>query len=162
MKRRILVVDDEAIVAHDISEALTHMGCEVVGRALSGPEAIAEAEGLRPDLIMMDIVLQGPMDGVEAANIIRQRYDIPCVFLTAYSDSTVLARAKKAAPAKAAPKKAAAKKAAPKKLAKKAAKKAAPKKAAPPKAAKKKADKKADKKAKKADKKAKKAAKKKK
>ncbi len=99
MKRRILVVDDEAIVAHDISECLAHMGCEVVGTALSGPDAISKAAKLRPDLIMMDIVLQGPMDGVEAATVIRQRHDIPCVFLTAYSDGAVLARAKAAAPA---------------------------------------------------------------
>ncbi|HWB04485.1 MAG TPA: response regulator [Verrucomicrobiales bacterium] len=99
MKRRILVVDDESIVAHDISECLTHMGCEVVGHALSGPDAISKAGSLRPDLIMMDIVLQGPMDGVEAATVIRQRHDIPCVFLTAYSDGAVLARAKVAAPA---------------------------------------------------------------
>ncbi|HEX2747079.1 MAG TPA: response regulator [Verrucomicrobiales bacterium] len=99
MKRRILVVDDESIVAHDISECLTHMGCEVVGTALSGPDAIAKAAKLRPDLVMMDIVLQGPMDGVEAATVIRQKHDIPCVFLTAYSDGAVLARAKAAAPA---------------------------------------------------------------
>ncbi len=99
MKRRILVVDDEAIVANDVSECLTHMGCEVIGHALSGPDAIARAEAGRPDLIMMDITLQGPMDGVEAAIIIRERFDIPCIFLTAYSDSSVLARAKKAAPA---------------------------------------------------------------
>lgn len=98
-KRRILVVDDESIVAHDISECLIHMGCEVVGTALSGPDAIDKAGILCPDLVMMDIVLQGPMDGVEAATIIRQRHDIPCVFLTAYSDGAVLARAKVAAPA---------------------------------------------------------------
>jgi PAS domain S-box-containing protein len=75
------------------------MGCEVIGTALSGPDAITKAGTLQPDLIMMDIVLQGPMDGVEAATIIRQRHDIPCVFLTAYSDGAVLARAKAAAPA---------------------------------------------------------------
>lgn len=99
MKRRVLVVDDESIVAADISECLRHMGCEVVGHSLSGPDAIAKAGALRPDLIMMDIVLQGPMDGVEAATTIRHQFDIPCIFLTAYSDGTVLARAKAAAPA---------------------------------------------------------------
>ena len=99
MKRRVLVVDDESIVAQDIAECLRHMGCEVVGHALSGPDAIAKAGSFRPDLIMMDIVLQGPMDGVEAATTIRQQFDIPCIFLTAYSDGAVLARAKAAAPA---------------------------------------------------------------
>ncbi len=99
MNRRILVVDDEAIVAHDISECLTHLGCEIVGTALSGPDAIDKAGRFRPDLIMMDIVLQGPMDGVEAATHIREHFDIPCVFLSAYSDPAVLARAKIASPA---------------------------------------------------------------
>ena len=99
MNRRILVVDDEAIVAHDISECLTHLGCEIVGTALSGPDAIEKAGRFRPDLIMMDIVLQGPMDGVDAATHIREKFDIPCVFLSAYSDPAVLARAKVASPA---------------------------------------------------------------
>jgi PAS domain S-box-containing protein len=99
MNRRILVVDDEAIVAQDISECLSHLGCEIVGTALSGPDAIDKAGRFRPDLIMMDIVLQGPMDGVEAATHIREHFDIPCVFLSAYSDPAVLARAKIASPA---------------------------------------------------------------
>ena len=97
--RRILVVDDERIVAQDIMEVITHMGCEVAGTALSGPEAIEKAGQLRPDLILMDITLQGQMDGVEAATIIRERYDIACVFLTAYSDSSYLERAKLTQPA---------------------------------------------------------------
>lgn len=97
--RRILVVDDERIVAQDIIEVLTNMGCEVVGTALSGPEAIEKAGSLRPDLIMMDITLQGQMDGVEAATIIRERHEIACVFLTAYSDKSYLERAKQAQPA---------------------------------------------------------------
>lgn len=97
--RRILVVDDERIVAQDIIEVLTNMGCEVVGTALSGLEAIEKAGSLRPDLIMMDITLQGQMDGVEAATIIRERHEIACVFLTAYSDKSYLERAKQAQPA---------------------------------------------------------------
>ncbi len=99
MNRRILVVDDESIVAHDISECLAHLGCEIVGTALSGPDAIEKAGRFRPDLIMMDIVLQGSMDGVEAAIHIREHFDIPCVFLSAYSDPAVLSRAKGASPA---------------------------------------------------------------
>lgn len=99
MNRRILVVDDEAIVAYDISECLTHLGCEIVGTALSGSDAIEKAGRCRPDLILMDIVLQGPMDGVEAAIHIREHFDIPCVFLSAYSDPAILARAKIASPA---------------------------------------------------------------
>ncbi|MBP7950458.1 MAG: response regulator [Verrucomicrobiales bacterium] len=98
-RRRILVVDDERIVAQDIMEVLLHMGCEVVGTALSGREAIDKAGALQPDLILMDITLQGEMDGVEAAAIIRRNLDIPCVFLTAYSDSKYLERAKLTMPA---------------------------------------------------------------
>lgn len=97
--RRILVVDDERIVAQDIMEVISHMGCEVAGTALSGAEAIEKAGLLRPDLILMDITLQGQMDGVEAATIIRERYDIACVFLTAYSDNSYLERAKLTQPA---------------------------------------------------------------
>jgi len=97
--RRILVVDDERIVAQDISECLISIGCDVVGTALSGLEAIEKAGELRPDLIMMDVVIQGEMDGIEAAQIIRDRYDTPCVFLTAYSDAAALARAKACEPA---------------------------------------------------------------
>jgi two-component system cell cycle sensor histidine kinase/response regulator CckA len=96
---RILVVDDERIVAEDISESLQHMGFEVIGTAQSGPQAIEMALSMRPDLIMMDIVLQGEMDGVQAAAIIREKIDTPCVFLTAYSDPGVLERAKATEPA---------------------------------------------------------------
>ncbi|MFT5106830.1 MAG: two-component system cell cycle sensor histidine kinase/response regulator CckA [Pseudoalteromonas tetraodonis] len=97
--RRILVVDDERIVAEDISECLEAMGCEVIGTALSGAEAIEKAASMRPDIIMMDIVIQGDMDGIDAAKIIRDNYDIPSVFLTANSDPGVLSRAKACEPA---------------------------------------------------------------
>lgn len=97
--RKILVVDDERIVAQDITECLISFGCDVVGTALSGDEAIELAARERPDLILMDIVIQGEMDGIEAAKIIRDRYNIPCVFLTAYSDASVLSRAKACEPA---------------------------------------------------------------
>ncbi|MEZ5300391.1 MAG: response regulator [Verrucomicrobiales bacterium] len=92
-------MDDERIVAQDISECLIQMGCEVCGTALSGSEAIFKAGELSPDLILMDVVLQGDMDGIDAAKIIRERFDIPCVFLTAYSDEGVLSRAKLTEPA---------------------------------------------------------------
>ncbi|CAN5209168.1 hypothetical protein BH23VER1_BH23VER1_10340 [soil metagenome] len=98
ISRRILVVDDERIVAEDIIECLTQMGCEVVGTAQSGAEALEIASVTRPDLILMDIVLQGEMDGVEAASVIREQLGIPCIFLTAYSDPGVLDRAKMIGP----------------------------------------------------------------
>ncbi len=98
-RARVLVVDDERIVAQDVSESLENMGCSVVDTALSGPDAIERAREHRPDLIMMDVVLQGDMDGIQAASIIRKEMDISCIFLTAYSDPAMLDRAKLTNPA---------------------------------------------------------------
>ena len=100
LRKRLLVVDDERIVAEDISECLEAMGCEVLGIAITGEQAITLAGAHRPDLVLMDICLQGHVDGVEAALAIRDRWQIPVVFLTAYSDPGVLQRAKQAGPAR--------------------------------------------------------------
>jgi len=93
-KVRILVVEDEGIVAKDIQNTLKGLGYGVSARASSGEEAIDKAADTQPDLILMDIVLKGGMDGVEAAEQIRTRFDIPVVYLTAYSDEETLQRAK--------------------------------------------------------------------
>jgi PAS domain S-box-containing protein len=95
---RILVVEDEAIVAMDIESRLAGMGYSLAGRAVSGEQALALAETERPDLVLMDIRLQGEMDGIEAAREIHQRFRIPVIFLTAYSEETTLERAKLAEP----------------------------------------------------------------
>jgi PAS domain S-box-containing protein len=97
-RKRLLVVDDERIVAEDISECLAAMGCEVLGIAITGEQAIAMTASHQPDLVLMDICLQGHIDGIEAALAIRERWQIPVVFLTAYSDPGVLQRAKQAGP----------------------------------------------------------------
>ena len=91
---RILVVEDEGIIASHIQVVLIGSGYEVVGVSSYGEEAVGKAEALRPDLVLMDIMLRGPMDGVEAAGQIRERFDIPVVYLTAYADDDTLARAK--------------------------------------------------------------------
>jgi PAS domain S-box-containing protein len=96
--KRILVVDDERIVVRDISESLESKGYEVCGTAMDGSGAIEKARQLKPDLILMDIVLQGEMDGIEAACAIREELGIPVIFLTAYSQGAVLERAKSAEP----------------------------------------------------------------
>lgn len=96
--KRILVVDDERIVVRDIAESLESKGYSVCGTAMDGRDAIAKAQELKPDLILMDIVLQGEMDGIEAACEIRREMGIPVVFLTAYSQGAVLERAKSAEP----------------------------------------------------------------
>ncbi len=95
---RILVVEDEHIVAMGIKKMLKSLGYTVTGVASSGEDAISKAESTFPDVVLMDIMLKGDMDGVEAANEIREKLDIPVVYLTAYSDNKILERAKKTEP----------------------------------------------------------------
>ena len=91
---RMLVVEDERIVSMDLQRRLKAMGYEVAGSAVSGEEAIEKAEKLRPDMVLMDIMLDGELDGIQAAEIIRARFSIPVIYLTAYADSATLERAK--------------------------------------------------------------------
>jgi two-component system, response regulator PdtaR len=91
---RILVVEDEGIVAFDICEELSAFGYDVVGHTPSGEEAVSRAEKLKPDLIFMDINLSGEMDGIQAASIIQTKFNIPVVFLTAHAEEQTLQRAK--------------------------------------------------------------------
>jgi PAS domain S-box-containing protein len=93
-KATILIVEDEAIVAEDLSQKLGRLGYEVRGVTALGEEAVALARDRRPDLVLMDIRLQGRMDGVEAAELIRREGDLPVIFLTAHSDRPTLQRAK--------------------------------------------------------------------
>ena len=91
---RILIVEDELIVAKNIETRLKSLGYVVPVIAASGEEAIQGAAETRPDLVLMDIKLQGEIDGVEAAEEIRARFDIPVVYLTGYADEGTLQRAK--------------------------------------------------------------------
>ena len=93
-KAKILIVEDERIIAQGVGETLKGLGYGISGIASSGAEAIQKAINLSPDLVLMDIVLKGEMDGIEAAEQIRTRLDIPSIFMTAYDDETVLKRAK--------------------------------------------------------------------
>jgi len=95
---RILIVEDEAIVARDIQVQIKGLGYESVGHAKRGEEAITLVEELRPDLVLMDIQLAGAMNGVEAATEIRSRFAVPVVFLTAFAEDATLERAKLAEP----------------------------------------------------------------
>jgi PAS domain S-box-containing protein len=95
---KILVVDDEATIATQLEERLNHLGYEVAGCASSGEEAVKLAKKMKPDLVLMDIVMPGRMDGIEAAARIKQDADIPVIFLTAYGDDHFIKRAKRAAP----------------------------------------------------------------
>jgi PAS domain S-box-containing protein len=95
---RILVVEDEAIVALDIVRQLERFGYHVVADTPRGEEAVELAARLRPDLVLMDVQLAGLMDGIEAAQAIRRNSAVPVVFLTAFATDNVLQRAKLASP----------------------------------------------------------------
>jgi diguanylate cyclase (GGDEF)-like protein len=94
----ILVVDDEALVAFDIQTALASLGYHVPATAASAVEALEAVEAHRPNLVLMDVRLQGKSDGIATAEIVRRDYGIPVVFLTSYSDRATVARAKTVSP----------------------------------------------------------------
>lgn len=91
---RIMIVEDERIVARDLQFRLQGLGYQVAAMASEGHDAIHQAGSSRPNLVLMDIRLENGMDGIEAAEQIRNQLDIPVVFLTAYADQATLARAK--------------------------------------------------------------------
>ncbi len=97
-KKRIAVVEDEAIIALELEDRLLTMGHDVVGCADSADAAIALVEKKRPHLVLMDIRLRGERSGIEAAEEIRSRFGVPVVFLTAHSDPQTLSRAKATSP----------------------------------------------------------------
>jgi PAS domain S-box-containing protein len=94
MEKRVLIVEDEAIVADDIRQTLQSLGFSIAGTAKSGEIAVATLEETRPDLVLMDIHLAGTMDGVQAAGEIHKASDVPIIYLTAYADKELLDRAK--------------------------------------------------------------------
>ncbi len=95
---KVLIVDDEAAITTQLEERLAVMGYEVVGTASTGEEAVDLAREHAPDIILMDIVMPGELDGIEAARLIRREMDIPVVFLTAYGDDRFIERAKDVGP----------------------------------------------------------------
>lgn len=97
-KPRILVVEDESIVALDICDRLQHLEYTVAAMASSGEEAIERTAELHPDVVLMDIRMPGALDGIEAAAQICERFEIPVVFITAYADASTLERAKVTTP----------------------------------------------------------------
>lgn len=95
---RILIVEDDSIIALTIQGRLKQFGYEVVGRASTGDDAIKKAKELQPDLVLMDIHIKGPIDGIQTAETVYGIYNIPVVYLTAYSDEKTLERAQKTSP----------------------------------------------------------------
>jgi CheY-like chemotaxis protein len=91
---RILIVEDERLVAEDLRDTLTQVGYAVAGIVASGEKALERIEEASPDLVLMDINLSGEMDGISAAELIRTRHGTPVVYLTAFSNDRTLARAR--------------------------------------------------------------------
>ncbi|HEY7209408.1 MAG TPA: response regulator [Bryobacteraceae bacterium] len=93
-EKKILIVEDEQLIAHSIERSLFKAGYSVPGMAASAQEAFEQIEQTKPDLVLMDIHIQGPSDGVETAKVIRERYHLPVIYLTAHADVDTLERAK--------------------------------------------------------------------
>ena len=91
---KIMIVEDEVLFAKDLKDLLESWGYTVPAIASTGEEAIEKAGEMKPDLVLMDIVLKDGIDGIEAADQIRTRFKIPVVYLTAYADDETVQRAK--------------------------------------------------------------------
>lgn len=97
-KTSVLIVEDEVIIAKDLAQTLTKLGYTVAGHCVKGEDAIDMVESKKPDLVLMDIMLKGNMTGIDAAKEIRKKFDVPVVYLTAYSDEDSLSRANVSGP----------------------------------------------------------------
>lgn len=99
MPHKLLIVEDEAIIALDLACKVSRLGYEVVNTTGLGEEAVALARDLQPDAVLMDMQLAGAMDGIAAAEGVRKVSNAAIIFLTAHSEPAVIERAKQAAPA---------------------------------------------------------------
>lgn len=97
-KTKILIVEDEGIVALNMKLSLIQMGFEITGIAVSGQNALKIVEENSPHLVLMDIRLKGDMDGIETAAIIKKEYAIPVIYITAFDDESIKSRAMKTLP----------------------------------------------------------------
>jgi len=97
-RQSVLIVEDERIVAKDLQQTLAGLGYDVFDIASSADEALLKASLRCPDVVLMDIRIAGTLDGIDAAGVLRQRFGIPVVYLTAHTDEATLERAKKTEP----------------------------------------------------------------
>ena len=95
---KIMVVEDEVVIAMRLQQRLASMGFDTTDIAHTGEEAVDKAGRLRPDLILMDIMIPGKLDGIDAAKTIKAEFGIPVVFLTAFSEDNIIKRAREAEP----------------------------------------------------------------
>ena len=98
MAARICIVEDESIVAHDIKRQLERAGYKIVGIFSSGEELLDNLKEKSPELVLMDVKLRGKLDGIETSRIIKSKYNLPVVMLTAFADDTTIERTKETAP----------------------------------------------------------------
>ena len=89
----LVLVENEFVLAEDVPSRLRAAGFDIIGTAATGKDALAQARELHPDVVLMDPVLKGKMDGIEAAQQITERFDIPVIFLTAGADAATVRRA---------------------------------------------------------------------
>lgn len=97
-KAKVLIVEDERIIVRDLQNSLNELGYDVVGWAQDSVDAISKVKELNPNIVLMDIFIDGLIDGIETAKIIKTSYEVPVVFLTAFSDNATIDRAKKVLP----------------------------------------------------------------
>lgn len=95
---RILIVEDEGLEAEDLRQQMLDLGHEVAGIVVAGEDVVRVAEETGPDLVLMDIRLQSPVDGITAAEQLRARFDLPVIYVTAYADDELLERARRTEP----------------------------------------------------------------
>src|SRR5262245_42968407 len=95
---KILIIEDETITAHNLSRILTRLEYEVVSIATTGAQALEDVERYKPDLLLADVGLEGELDGISVAAQAQERWKIPAVFLTAFTDSETIRRARLAEP----------------------------------------------------------------
>lgn len=96
--KKVLIVEDEAIIAAEIEYTLTELGYQIAGKALSGDRALDLLKSAAPDIALLDIHLKGSITGIDLAKIIRHNYNFPFVFLTAYADSSTIEQVKETMP----------------------------------------------------------------
>jgi CheY-like chemotaxis protein len=95
---KILVVEDEVVIALRLEQMLTKMGYNVIGVSYSGEEALEKIRNLRPEIILMDIILPGKLDGIAIAEIVKSELNIPVIFLTAFSEDNIIERSEREEP----------------------------------------------------------------
>jgi PAS domain S-box-containing protein len=96
--KKIMIVEDEAVIALRLEQRLTEMGYDVTGISHTGEDCVKKARNLRPDLILMDVMISGDLDGIDAAKIMKEELDIPVIFMTAYTEDQIIERAKEVEP----------------------------------------------------------------